>query len=320
MSSLPPGTPLAPAPGIQPGLQRPQAPGSAQDRKKIHGPKILLLGEPGHGKTDAIRTLLESGLKVFIIFTEPGMEVLTDKRRGKIWTCAEGLHWTYIPPVTADWGELAAAAKLLNEYTYEQCAKMPGVNKQKYAQFYTYVAAHATCKCDRCGVSFGPADKLEPYDEWCLVDDSLSSVSIMALNLVIGSKPAVHQGEYGAAMFNLERFINKFAYDVPSMAVFMAHIEREGDEVSGGSMNMAATLGRKLAPKIPRPFSDVIHARREGTKFMWSTITPNMLLKTRSLSLSADLAPTFKPIIEKWRESVKSETDYWDREHADKQS
>lgn len=286
-------------------------------RKKIHGPKVLLLGEPGHGKTDAIRTLLESGLKVFIIFTEPGMEVLLDKRRGKVYSCSEGLHWTYIPPVTADWKELADAADLLNKYTYKQCTEMGGVNKQKYRSFFDWVTAHSICKCDRCGTSFGPADKLEPYDQWCLVDDSLSSISIMALNLVIGSKPAVHQGEYGAAMFNLERFINKFAYDIPSMAVMMAHIEREGDEVSGGTTNMAATLGRKLAPKIPRPFSDVIHATRDGTKFTWSTITGNMLLKTRSLPLASGLAPSFKPIVDKWREAVKTETEYFDRVQPD---
>jgi AAA domain len=291
------------------------APLATPQRKKIYGPKILLLGEPGHGKTDAIRTVLEAGLKVFIIFTEPGMEVLLDKRRGKVYSCADGLHWTYIPPVTADWKELSDAANLLNTFTYKQCTEMGGVNKAKYRSFYDYITAHFLCKCDRCGKGFGPADQLEPYDEWCLVDDSLSSVSIMALNLVIGSKPAVHQGEYGAAMFNLERFINKFAFDVPSMAIFTAHIEREGDEVSGGTMNMAATLGRKLAPKIPRPFSDVIHCKREGTKFTWSTITPNMLLKTRNLALADNLPPTFAPIIQKWRESVKSETDYFNSQN-----
>ena len=291
-------------------------PGVVQARKKIHGPKVLLLGEPGHGKTDTIRTILEAGLKVFVIFTEPGMEVLMDKRRGKVYSCAEGLHWTYVPPISADWGELAHAADLLNKFTFKQCTEMPGVNKQKYRSFYDWVTIHSTLKCDRCGVSFGPVDKLEPYNEWCLVDDSLSSISIMALNLVIGSKPAVHQGEYGAAMFNLERFINKFAFDIPSMAVLMAHIEREGDEVSGGMMNMAATLGRKLAPKIPRPFSDVIHATRDGTKFTWSTITPNMLLKTRSLPLASGLQPSFRPIVEKWLEHVRMETEYFDQTQA----
>lgn len=295
-------TVLASTPGVIPSL-----------RKKIHGPKVLLMGEPGDGKTDTIRTIVAAGLKVFVIFTEPGMEVLLDKRRGKVYTCDEGLHWSYIPPITADWKELMDAADLLNKFTYKQCTEMGGVNKAKYRSFYDWISLHQTLKCDRCGVSFGPADKLEPYNEWCLVDDSLSSVSIMALNLVIGSKPAVHQGEYGAAMFNLERFINKFAYDVPSMAVLMAHIEREGNEVSGGTENMAATLGRKLAPKIPRPFSDVVHAIREGDKFRWSTITPNMLLKTRSLPLSDKIPPDFKPIIDKWRESVRTETEYYDR-------
>lgn len=285
-------------------------------RKKIFGPKVMLLGEPGHGKTDTIRTLLESGLKVFVFFSEPGQEVLLDKRRGKVWTCAEGLHWTYTPAANPDWAELASSADLINKYTYKQLAEMPGTNKQKYRGFYDLIVSHSVCKCDRCGVAFGPCDKMEPYNEWAFVDDSLSAMSIMAMNLMIGSKPGAHQGEYGIAMRNLETFIHKIVYDVPSMFVLMAHIEREGDEVSGGQQNMAATLGRKLAPKLPRPFSDVVHAYREGDKFKWSTVTSNMVLKTRSLPWAKDLVPSFKPIVVKWQEHVKNETDYYDREQA----
>lgn len=307
----PSGMPILPGQtGLPSGLPAQATP----QRKKVHGPKVLLQGEPGNGKTDVIRTLLESGLNVFVFFTEPGMEVLMDRRRGKVYTCGEGLHWIYIPPVVAGWDALAAGANLISTMSYKAVSEMNGTNKEKYRQYFEFIAAHTKCKCDRCGREFGDVGRLEPYDKWAVVYDSLTSLSIMALNLVIGDKPAAHQGEWGMAMMNLERFINKACYDIPSMMVLLAHIEREGDEVTGGQMNMASTLGRKLAPKIPRPFSDVIHARREGTKFMWSTITPNMLLKTRSLELRADLLPSFRPIVEKWHASVKSETEYWENE------
>lgn len=291
------------APGIPPA-----------ERKKVHGPKVLLLAEPGSGKTDVLRTLLASGLKVFVFFSEPGMEVLMDKRRGKVYTCEDGLHWTYVPPVSASWEELRDAADLISKHTYKAVSEMNGVKKEKYRQFYEFIAAHTTCKCDRCGKSFGDVSHLEPYNEWCVVLDSLSSLSIMAMNLVIGSKPAAHQGEYGVAMRNLEMYVNKFCYDIPSMAVMLAHIERESDEVSGGQMNMAATLGRKLAPKINRPFSDIVHAKRDGAKFTWSTITSNMTLKTRSLPWADGIVPDFKPIVDKWRQHVKDETDYFEQQ------
>ena len=280
--------------------------------KKIRGPKALILGAPGDGKTHSIRTLIEAGLNVFVVFSEPGMEVLLDSKRGASYSCKQGLHWAYIPPINADWSELAAAADLLNRYTLKQVTEMQGTNKEKYRQFFDYINMHGNLKCDRCNTVFGPADRLEPYDKWCLVDDSLTSLSIMALNLVVGSKGAVHQGEYGVAMFNLERFIYKIVYDNPSMGVLFAHVEREGDEVSGGTMNMAATLGRKLAPKIPRPFSDVVHAWREGGSFYWSTVTPNMMLKSRHLPFENKLKPSFAPLVQAWHQHIREETEYLD--------
>lgn len=281
---------------------------SSVPQKIVPGPKILLIGHPGDGKTDPLRTLVAAGLKVFILFTEPGMEVLLDPRRGKVYTCAEGLHWRYIPAVNPTWAELQEAANLISNFSYQQVSEMKtGFHKERFRQFYDFITAHQNLRCDRCGQSFGAADQLQPYNEWCFVEDSLSSLSLMALRLVVGSKPNAHQGEYGEAMFNLEMYINKFAYDIPSMGVMTAHIERESDEVSGGTANMVATLGRKLAPKIPRPFSDVLHARREGGTFWWSTITHGMLgLKTRHFPFSDKIPPDFRPVVEAWRKAVQA--------------
>jgi hypothetical protein len=67
---------------------------------------------------------------------------------------------------------------------------------------------------------------------------------------------------------------------------------------------MASTLGRKLGPKLPRFFSDVVHVKRDGPKFTWSTSTPNVETKARNVPISGDLSPSFGPIIASWRKSA----------------
>jgi len=84
--------------------------------------------------------------------------------------------------------------------------------------------------------------------------------------------------------------------------VLICHAEAEVDEVTGGKTVTAATLGRKLGPKLGRFFSEVIHTKRDGNKFSWSTASYNYDLKTRYMSISETLEPSFKPMITKWRE------------------
>ena len=67
----------------------------------------------------------------------------------------------------------------------------------------------ANLKCDRCNQSFGPVDQL-PYDEWAIVNDSLTSISKASLFSHIGTKAAVHKGEYGNCMFAIEKYIDDF--------------------------------------------------------------------------------------------------------------
>ena len=274
----------------------------------VPGPKIILQGEPGHGKTHAIRTLIEAGLNVFVVFTEPGIEVLADQRKGKLYRCEDGLHWNYIPPVNADWSAMLQMAEYMNKFGFKELSNLPPMNREKYRQFLEVIGLLSNLKCQRCGKVFGPADQLTPYDKWCVVQDSLSSLSIMAMHVLIGNKPAIHEGEWGVAMLNLERLINKFAYDMKCMMVLTAHIEAEPSGISGASENMVATLGKKLAPKIPRPFSDVIHAYRDGDQFWWSTTTAQMKLKARNLPLSNRIPPTFVPIVKAWHEQIERET------------
>ena len=271
------------------------------------GPKILMLGMEGSGKTDSIRTLIEAGLKVFCVFLEPGMEVLQDGSRGRrVYSCADGLHWHYIPVATPSFADMMDSAEKLNTFSFKALSEMAPMNRDKYRAYYELMVCMAGLKCDRCGTNFGPADKL-PYNEWCVVNDSLTSISKAALFGHIGSKPAVHKGEYGVCMFNIERYVDKFTNDMPCMGLMLAHIDKEPNEVSGGFENMVSTLGQKLAPKIPRPFSDVILSKRSKGDFKWSTTEADYKLKTRNFEFSDSIQPTFVPLINKWRAKIKEE-------------
>jgi hypothetical protein len=252
----------------------------------------MLLGPSGTGKTYSIRTLVDTGITPFCVFTEPGFEVLGDIPDDK-------LHWHYIPPASADWSALIDSAKKINTLSFESLSKMSDINKRDYNQFVTLLECLNSFTCQRCGKSFGAVDTWGP--DRALVLDSLSGVNIMAMNLMVGSKPVKSQADWGVAMDNLERLIQKLCMDTRCHFILIAHAERETDEVLGGSKIMAATLGRKLAPRLPRFFSDVILTVKEGAKFTWSTAAIGADLKARNLPIADNLPPDFGQIITKWK-------------------
>lgn len=259
----------------------------------LPGPKILLVGATGSGKTHSIRTLVDSGLEVFVVFTEPGMEVLSDIPSDK-------LHWHYIPPSGPDWASMIDSAKKINSLSFKSLAEMPDINKRQYTEFLSLLTVLSDFEDQRTGKRFGPVDSFS-ISERALVIDSLSGLNVMAMNLVAGSKPVKSMADWGVSMDNLERLITKLTTDVPCTVVLTAHLERETDETTGGITLMASTLGRKLAPRLPRFFSDVVHCYREGTKFYWSTASVNVDLKARNLDLADKLLPSFGPLLARWK-------------------
>ena len=261
-----------------------------------YGPKELLIGSTGSGKTHALRTLIDAGQIVLGIFTEPGMEVVGDI------PCDKGMHFAYVQPAAMSWKEMEEAAKLINTMSNDGLQKLGGINKEKYRQWFDVLAKMNNFVCDRCKKSFGDVAELGPNHT--VFNDSLSGLCLMSSNLVTGAKPIKTQPDWGVMMDNVERYIQLFCTGIKTMAVMTAHIEREVDEVSGGTQIMAGSLGRKLSPKLPRFFSDVIIAKRDGTKFTWSTAQPNTDLKARNLIIGENILPTFKPIVEKWHKRI----------------
>ncbi len=251
-------------------------------------PTTLLVGGSGTGKTYSIRTLLDIGVTPFVLCTEPGIEsVLGDLPPDKC-------HWQYIPPGAASWSDLISASKKVNTLSNEALQKLAGIDKTKYQQFIEILSACNNFVCDRTGKSFGDVMSWGP--ERAFVLDSLSGLSIAAMNLTVGTKPVRTQPDWGTAMNNLEQFITTFSTAIPCWTVLIAHLEREKDEISGGIQLMASTLGQKLSPKIGRFFDDTIHCIREGKEFRWSTISTNVDLKARNLPLSDKIPPSFLQI------------------------
>lgn len=254
----------------------------------MNQPTILLVGGSGTGKTYSIRTLLDIGVTPFILCTEPGIEsVLGDLPPDKC-------HWHYVAPGAASWTDLISASKKVNTLSNDALQKLAGIDKTKYQQFIEILSACNNFTCDRTGESFGDVMTWGP--ERAFVLDSLSGLSIAAMNLAVGTKPVRTQPDWGTAMNNLEQFITTLSTAIPCWTVLIAHLEREKDEISGAVQLMPSTLGQKLSPKIGRFFDDTIHCIREGKDFRWSTITSNVDLKARNLPLSDKIPPSFRQI------------------------
>jgi len=252
----------------------------------------MLCGASGSGKTHSIRTLVDAGLEVFVLFTEPGQEVLAD-------VPMEKLHWHYVAPVSVSFADMITSAEKINTMSFEMLTKLPDINKRKYTEFIDILTTLSNFKCDRTGQTYGAVDDWD--NDRVLVLDSLTGLSMAAMNLVTGSKPVKSLADWGVAISNLENLLTKLCCDTRCHFVLTAHLERETDELTGGSALMASTLGRKLAPKLPRFFSDVIHVKRAADKFVWSTNSTNVDLKTRNLKIADNLPPSFVPVIENWK-------------------
>lgn len=258
----------------------------------IPGTNVLLYGPPGSGKTHSVRTLVEAGLEVFCIFTEPGMEVLGD-------TDAAHLHWHYVAPSQPSWDALIDNATKVNSFDAGALQKMAGMNKREYAQFIDVLKVCNNFTCQRCGKEFGPIDKFDT--DRAVVFDSLSGLNIMLLDLAVGGKPIRTQPDWGVAIDTEEKFLNRLTLGMRSHFVLIAHVDRQTDQVLGGVKLLPSALGQKLPPLVGRFFSDIIFTSVEGDKFVWSTSYANIDPKTRNLPIAKSLPPTFVPIIENWK-------------------
>jgi len=268
----------------------------------IQPPAILLAGESGCGKTFSLSTLIEHNLELFVIVTEPtGLDSLIDAVISK-GLPMEKLHWKQITPARQGFEDLQKMAEKIGGMTYDSLSKLAPQGDRRKSRFIELLSTLNNFVDDKDGKAYGSVDKFGP--DTVLVIDSLSGLNLMAMDLAVGDKPTAHQGEWGVAMSALEKLLNSLSSGLKCTFVLTAHLERETDEITGGTKLMASALGRKLAPKLPRFFSEVVHAYRTDKEFFWSTSSTNVTTKRRVLPLGDKILPTFKPIVEGYTKRV----------------
>lgn len=259
-------------------------------KSPIPGPKVILIGDSGTGKTHAIRTLLDAGVTPFIIFTEPGMEVLGED--------LDKCKWRYIAPRTSSWQGLESVLTNINRLDFDGLAKLRDANKTSYTGMLD-VVHQCNDFVDQDGVSHG--DIMKFGTDRAVVLDSFTGLSDLARQLQIGGKPLMSPGEYQVAQNSLKFVYEKLVKECHCSVIMTAHIAREHDELTGGTTLMVKTLGKALAPEVPIYWSDTIQTLRTGDKFTWSTVGSNITTKARNIPFAAGLEPSFVPLFEGWK-------------------
>lgn len=281
------------------------------EAKPESAPNIFLMGEISTGKTRAIRTLIDSGVEVFLIPTEPGFaDILGDIPPDK-------LHWHYIPSygievkagdtTTKTLSNLKATAQLLQNSDMEAIKKMPGQGRNQYNQFFQLLEACNNFTDDRTGISYGDTALLNPQQ--ALVIDGLSGINNMVSRLVAGNKPCMSWPEFEATQFTIEQFINTLAQSLKCWFIVTSHVEREQDPVTLVNKIMPSTVGKVLAPRLTKFFSEAILCKRvldNGKSiYVWDNITTEATVKNRNLPQAPNHKPDFGVIKANWEKKVE---------------
>lgn len=273
---------------------------SGQTMNQDNPPSTLLIGPAGVGKTTSLVTLMQAGLKLRLLATEPSAihRVLVEANRRKL--SPELFDWTYVSPGVTKWETLMESAKQINTLTLKAISELSqGIAKPDGKMWLTLLQSIAKFTSSKTGEVLGDATEWGPDCAFAI--DGLTGMSVMSRALTVGQKPVPNPGEWGVMQGNLESLLRKLCSDCKCFFVLISHIEREADLLGGSPRLTVSTLGAKLAPKIPPMFANVVQAKRIGDKFLWSTSDDNVDTKSGDLPLSDSLEPSFKPIVESYR-------------------
>jgi hypothetical protein len=269
----------------------------------IQPPSALVIGPPGSGKTFSIATQLLAGLNVAVIMTEPdGVASLLDACE-RLKAPIDKLHWITALPTSAGWAGIEDMLTKVNTMDQKGLADTRDMGKAHFKDAaLRFLNCFRSFVCERTGQILGDFTCWD--DTWALNVDSLSGWNEIAWGVTCGHKPTANPGEWGIAQKVISGMLLKINNDRRCYFNLFAHTEKEMDEMSGVKRVMVSTIGAKLAPQVPKFFSEVIKAQRlvdpksaGGVKFIWATLSSDMDLKNRALPVGIELAPDFRAIV-----------------------
>ena len=264
----------------------------------LAGTNVLLMGPAGTGKTHSIGTLVDTGIEVFYLGLESGIESLFGYWRDSGKEIPSNLHWHILEAPTASFLELIDNAKKVNTLSFKSLAGVQDPHRSKYNQFISVLSNLNDFVDDRDGQSYGA------FNEWdtskVLVMDGLTGLNNASMSMVIGGKPVKNQAEWGIAQDQIYRLLDLLTASCKAHFVLISHVVRETDAILGGVKLTISTLGKALGPTIPPMFSDVILTVREGSSFYWDVANSTADVKSRNLPLQGKLKPDFGQILKTW--------------------
>lgn len=268
----------------------------------LFGPKILLEGPSGTGKTYALGTLTDwaaaRSIPVRVLFVENGLEALQGYWVDRGLPIPDNLAWHSMAIKPISLASLMSAADDVGKLSYEALTKKIDHNRGANNAFHRILAACADFPDDRTGKKLGAVDTWGADVVFAI--DSLSELSNACMKMVIGNKPTAAPPDYGVAQNNLMNFLRLITQGCRPIFAMTAHVDRDKDEVSGTTRVMTKSIGKALYGDIPPLFSDVIYTVREADKFYWDTAAYGVDTKTRSLGYRSKIDPNFALILDKW--------------------
>lgn len=272
----------------------------------LDGPKILLEGPSGAGKTHALGTLVDWAAKqsppreVFVLFTENGLETLKGYWTDRKLEVPKNLHWHVIRTPALSLSSLLDGAKKVGDLTYEALTKSVDYDRGKNNPWEKFLRVLTDFPDDRTGQRYGNIGDWGP--DRILANDSLSETANACMRMVIGNKPTASQPDYGVSQTNLLNWIRYMTQSFRGTFVMTAHVQRQTNEITGATQLMTKSIGKALADDLPPLFSETIYCLREGTNWYWDTAAPNVDTKTRYLPIASKIRPDFAQIMDKWAE------------------
>lgn len=291
-------------------------PPPADSEPDLAGPKVLIQGDSGAGKTYTLGTIADwasrqsAPLSVRVLFTENGLETFksywvdppldaaTAKPIRPARPIPPNIAWHVASPGAQTLASLKDAAQKVGLLSYKSLTEMVDPNRGMANPAFKMLEALENFPDDRTGAKLGNIGSWGRDTIFCV--DSLSELAEGYKRMATGNKPVMSQPEYQVAQNNLINFLRFLTQGPKFTLVMTAHLQKQVNELTGGTTLMTSAIGKAIADDIPKLFSEVLYSYREGLSWYWDTSAPNVVTKTRYLPIRAKIAPDLGYIMDKW--------------------